>query len=84
MIVVCEGQVVADHDRCWANHAVAVTDPAHVEIARGLRARFSTAKRDRERQETLARPGERVMFRDTSDYDTLFGVRFDPTTGEVL
>jgi len=83
VIVICEGQVVADHDRCWANHAV-VTDPGHVQTARGLRATFSAAKRDRERQQTLARPGQRVMFRDTSDYDTLFGVRFDPATGEVL
>lgn len=83
VIVICQGQVVADHERCWANHAV-VTDPAHVETARGLRSIFSAAKRDRERQQTLTRPGERVMFRDTSDYDTLFGVRFDPTTGEVF
>lgn len=83
VIVICQGQVVADHERCWANHAV-VTDPAHVETARGLRSIFSAAKRDRERQQALTRPGERVMFRDTSDYDTLFGVRFDPTTGEVF
>lgn len=83
VIVICQGQVVADHERCWANHAV-VTDPAHVETARGLRSIFSAARRDRERQQALTRPGERVMFRDTSDYDTLFGVRFDPTTGEVF
>lgn len=83
VIVICQGQVVADHERCWANHAV-VTDPAHVETARGLRSIFSAAKRDRERQQALTRPGERVMFRDTSDYDTLFGIRFDPTTGEVF
>ena len=83
VIVVCDGRVVADHERCWAAHAV-VTDPAHVETARGLRAQFSAAKRDRERQESLARPGHRVMFRDTAVYDELFGVRFDPSTGEVL
>ena len=83
VIVVCEGRIVADHERCWAKHAV-VTDPIHVETARGLRASFSAAKRDRERQDALARPGQRVMFRDTSDYDALFGVRFDPATGEVI
>jgi len=83
VIVVCDGRVVADHERCWANHAV-VTDPAHVQTARGLRATFSAAKGDRERQQTLARPGQRVMFRDPADYDTLFGVRFDPATGEVI
>lgn len=83
VIVVCDGRVVADHERCWATAAV-ISDPVHVEIARGLRATFTAAKRARERQESLARPGQRVMFRDTSDYDELFGVRFDPTTGEVF
>lgn len=83
VIVVCEGHLVADHERCWANHAV-VTDPGHVETARGLRAQFSAAKRDRERAAALVRPTERVMFRDTADYDALFGVNFDPATGEVI
>jgi transposase len=83
VIVVCEGRVVADHERCWARHAV-VTDPGHVATARGLRAQFSAAKRDRERAGSLRRPEQRLMFRDTSDYDELFGIRFDPTTGEVF
>lgn len=81
VIVVCDGNTVADHDRCWAAGAV-VTDPAHVETARGLRSLFSAAKRDRERADR-GRPAQRVMFRDTADYDDLFGVRFDPATGEV-
>ena len=83
VVVICDGQVVADHDRCWASHAV-VTDPGHVETARGLRATFSAAKRDRERAASLARPTEPVMLRDTADYDALFGVRFAPTTGEAV
>jgi hypothetical protein len=83
VIVVCEGRVVADHERCWASRAV-VTDPDHVETARGLRAQFSAAKSAAEQQQRLARPFHRVMFRDTSDYDELFGIRFDPATGEVL
>ena len=83
VVVICDGQVVADHDRCWASHAV-VTDPGHVETARGLRAQFSAAKRDRERAASLVRPTEPVMLRDTADYDALFGVRFAPTTGEAV
>ena len=51
--------------------------------AKGLRSQFSVAKRERERA-GLASPGRRVMFRDPGDYDTLFGVRFDETTGEVF
>lgn len=83
VIVVCDGTVVADHERSWATGAV-ITDPGHVMTAKGLRSQFSAAKRDRERGGGLAAPGQRVMFRDTSDYDDLFGVRFDPATGEVL
>ncbi|HKP06986.1 MAG TPA: IS21 family transposase [Microbacterium sp.] len=82
VIVVCDGTAVADHARCWATGAV-ITDPAHVMIAKGLRSQYSAAKRDRERA-ARAMPAQRVMFRDTSDYDVLFGVDFDPTTGEVL
>lgn len=82
VIVVCDGRAVADHARSWATHAV-ITDPVHVEIARGLRAQFSAAKRDRQRA-GLAAPERRVMFRDPADYDHLFGVNFDITTGEVF
>jgi len=82
VIVVCDGTAVADHERCWATGAV-VTDPAHVVIAKGLRSQYSAAKRDRERAARVM-PAQRVMFRDTSDYDVLFGVDFDPTTGEVF
>ena len=34
--VLCEGQVVADHERIWAWHQT-ITDPAHVAAARALR-----------------------------------------------
>ena len=83
VIVVCDGRTVADHERCWAKHAV-VTEPAHVLIARGLRSTFSAAKRDRERALRAEPPRAGVVFRDLPDYDALFGVDFDPTTGEVL
>ena len=82
VIVVCDGAAVADHERCWATGAV-ITDPVHVVTAKGLRSQFTAAKRERE-QAGLAAPERRVMFRDPADYDDLFGVRFDPTTGEVL
>lgn len=82
VIVVCDGRAVADHARSWATHAV-ITDPAHVESARGLRAHFSAAKRDRERAGRVA-PERRVMFRDPAEYDHLFGVNFDAATGEVF
>ncbi|WP_229730931.1 IS21 family transposase [Microbacterium faecale] len=84
VIVVCDGVTVADHARCWASGAV-VTDPSHVMIAKGLRAQYTGAKRDRDRQrrEMLRAPEHRVMFRDTADYDALFGIDFNPTTGEV-
>ncbi len=82
VIVVCDGTAVADHERCWAT-AATVTDPGHVVTAKGLRSQFSAAKRERERAGGVG-PEQRVMFRDTSDYDALFGVRFDPATGEVL
>jgi len=83
VIVVCDGITVADHERCWANHAV-ITDPAHVVTAKTLRSQFSAAKRDRERAARLDRPEQRVMFRDPADYDTLFGISFNPATGEVI
>ena len=33
---LCEGKVVADHERIWAWHQT-ISDPAHVEAARALR-----------------------------------------------
>jgi transposase len=82
VIVVCDGTAVADHERSWATGGV-ITDPGHVATAKGLRSQYSAAKRERERAGRAA-PERRVMFRDPADYDDLFGVRFDPTTGEVL
>ena len=83
VIVGCDGAVGADHERCWASAAV-VTDPGHVFTAKGLRSQFTAAKRERERADRLGRPEQRVMFRNPADYDDLFGVRFDQSTGEVL
>jgi transposase len=35
--VICDGLVVADHQRCWARHQT-ITDPAHLAAAQQLRA----------------------------------------------
>jgi transposase len=63
--VLCEGQVVADHQRIWAWHQ-SISDPAHVAAARALRRQHVTA---------LRRPPEpEVQIRSLADYDTALGV----------
>jgi transposase len=78
VVATCAGQVVADHDRCWATGRT-ITDPAHQDIAKRLRAELA------ERRRLLDRPGTRthadghvVAIRPLPDYDDLFGVDFDP------
>jgi transposase len=61
---VCDGQLVADHARCWARHQT-LSDPAHLEAAARLR-------RDR-----AARPrpvSDEVELRCLADYDAAFGL----------
>jgi transposase len=66
--VVCEGRVVADHDRVWARHQT-LTDPAHAQAAAALRrARLSVPR--------PAAAGE-VEQRDLAAYDAAFGLH-DP------
>jgi transposase len=85
VVVTCDGSVVADHERCWA-HRVVVTDPAHVGAAATLRAAFNKAKAAREEAaRRAARQGVRhhddgtaVPLRALHEYDTLYGVDFDP------
>jgi transposase len=63
--VLCEGQVVADHERCWAWHQ-SLTDPAHRAAAAALRA---------QRVAVLRRPaGPQVEIRALADYDAALGV----------
>jgi hypothetical protein len=76
--VTCEGVVVAAHVRCWA-HRVVVADPAHVEVAKTLRAAFSLERTARERSTRHHGDGTAVMLRALPDYDALFGVDFSPT-----
>jgi transposase len=60
----CDGQLVADHARCWARHQT-ITDPAHAEAAGRLRAEHRNAAR--------GEPAE-VELRCLADYDTAFGL----------
>lgn len=62
------GQLVADHDRSWGN-ALTITDPAHVQAARGLREAFQ--------QPRPVSSATEVVVRDLSDYDTAFGVNIE-------
>jgi hypothetical protein len=75
--VVCDGQLVARHARCWAKHEV-VNDTEHILAASAMR---QTLAADRAaRQATRRHPdGHPVGLRALPDYDALFGVDFDPT-----
>lgn len=63
--VLCDGKLVADHDRLWARHQT-VSDPGHVAAAKALR-------RDRI---SLVRPvaAPEVETRCLADYDTALGL----------
>ena len=41
---VCDGRVVADHERCWARHQT-INDPEHLQAATRLRAAYKGAGR---------------------------------------
>lgn len=63
--VLCEGRVVAEHDRIWAWHQT-ISDPAHVAAAKAQR---------RERLTAAARPaGHDVEQRRLTDYDSALGI----------
>lgn len=63
--VLCEGKVVADHDRLWARHQT-VSDPAHVAAATTLRQQRIAILR--------AAPEPDVELRCLADYDTALGL----------
>ena len=65
--VSVDGQPVGRHDRCWATGRT-ITDPVHVQVAKGLRAAF---------QAPPPRPVTESLERDLADYDTAFGVTLD-------
>jgi transposase len=63
--VLCDGRVAADHERCWARHQT-ISDPAHLEAAKALRAvrRLAVVPGPRDAE---------VEQRDLSVYDRLSG-----------
>jgi hypothetical protein len=62
--VVCEGRLVADHQRCWARHQT-ISDPDHVTAARTLRDQRRNAGRGESAE---------VELRCLADYDDVFGL----------
>lgn len=78
--VLCDGQVVAHHRRCWAEQAV-VTDPAHKAAAATLRQAFAQERQRRQAATRYHTDGHAVTMRALPDYDALFGVDFtNPST----
>ncbi|WP_149205479.1 IS21 family transposase [Actinotalea subterranea] len=71
----CAGQVVAEHTRHWGTGRT-ITDPAHQETAKALRA--DLAARRQQRSTRTHGDGHVVAIRALPDYDALFGVDFDP------
>jgi transposase len=68
--VLCDGRLVADHERLWAKHQT-VSDPVHVEAAKLLRRKHLE----------VARPtaAPEVQVRCLADYDTALGLADDET-----
>ncbi|MGN2636530.1 IS21 family transposase [Nocardia takedensis] len=73
----CEGELVAAHERCWAQRVV-VTDHTHVEIARQMRTGLARERESRARARRHHSDGHTVILRSLPDYDALFGVDFSP------
>jgi transposase len=65
----CDGQLVADHARCWARHQT-LGDPAHLDAAARLR-------RDRAAAVGGRRDPDEVELRCLADYDAAFGLDQD-------
>lgn len=81
VVVFCQGQIVAHHERSWAKQDV-ITDPVHAVLAGQLRAGFAA---DRRRREQARRhiDGHPVALRALPDYDAMFGVDFTVTATET-
>jgi hypothetical protein len=63
---LCEGRVVADHERIWAKHQT-ISAEEHVTAARALRAQRLGLLRP-------AQPAAQVEIRSLSDYDAALGL----------
>ena len=70
--VLCDGRVVADHERVWAWHQT-ITDPDHLEAAKALRRTRVGALRPVRESE--------VEQRALTDYDTALGIDLDAEGG---
>lgn len=77
VLAFCDGQAAARHARSWRARQT-ITDPAHVQTAARLRARFQDQQQSRPARRHA--DGHPVAIRALSDYDSLFGVDFDPAT----
>ena len=79
--VLCDGRLVADHERLWAKHQT-VSDPGHVEAAKLLRRKHLNITRHPRHS---AEP--EVEIRCLADYDTALGLDLprdaDQTDGGV-
>nr|WP_283810094.1 IS21 family transposase [Leifsonia sp. C5G2] len=73
--VRCEGELVAEHERCWASHQV-IRDENHLVLAKQMRRALAIERDSRERAERHHADGHTVMLRALPDYDALFGVDF--------
>jgi transposase len=72
--VLCDGKVVADHDRVWAWHQT-ISDPDHVAAAKSLRRNRISVVRPA--------PEPEVEQRCLTDYDTALGLDGDSAAGGV-
>lgn len=70
--VLCDGRVVADHERVWAKHQT-ISAEEHVTAARALRAQRIGLLRPA--------PQTEVEIRSLSDYDTALGLTEDTAAG---
>lgn len=73
--ITCAGKLVGAHRRCWAGEQT-ITDPAHVAMAKQLRAAYWADQHAREQTRRHA-DGHPVRLRALADYDQLFNVDFD-------
>ena len=71
--VWCDGQLVADHARCWARHQT-ISDPAHLAAAARLRHQRAVLG------QAAGRDQAEVQLRCLTDYDAAFGLT-DGTQG---
>jgi hypothetical protein len=73
--VTCDGRIVAEHQRCWADHQT-ITDPVHAAAAAEMR--------QARRLVVVARVDTTVEHRSLADYDRMFGLDQHNTTHTAI